>query len=115
MFVKLKRMIYKRNFITLIKGKSFGFAECYYKFNFFYYGNIIDFQEITNIPLNNNKERVKLSISLLSEEERNDLIDTIHKRIPIRIYFKYNLIGSPFKGNILFPCYITKFEKNVDT
>ena len=93
-----------RGFWNLCNGKSIGFIESVYKGGVFFQTEFASFRE-TSSNLSNGDVR-ELSISYLSKDDRELLDRALNKKIPVMIHFSKDLIGSPFKGDLLESQYI---------
>lgn len=100
----MNKIIGKRQFWNLSRGRSIGFVEGVYKAGWCIQTEFVSFRE-TSSNLSHGSV-AQLSISKLPEEHKVLLCKAFDKKIPIKIDFSVELLGSPFQGDMIQGKYI---------
>ena len=95
----MSNCVHKRQFWNLCRGRSIGFVESIYKGGVLIQTEFASFRE-TSSNLSNGEVR-EFSISKLPDYDRRLLENCLKTKTPIMVEWSKELIGSPFKGDVL--------------
>ena len=99
-------MLIKRQFWNLAKSNSVGYIESVYKLGIFIQNDYITFRETSSIL--SNGSLIELSIKKLPYNYKEELQSILSRKQPVYVEYTKELVGSPTKGDIFTPLYVTR-------
>ena len=104
------KLINKRCFYTLSKGKKIGYIEGIYKEGYIFQTDFISFRETSSNIAHGNTLELSTTVFLYKKNEIWLLEDIMNKKKAICIEYTKDLIGLPTHGDLIEPMYLEKIE-----